>query len=54
MRSFLLTLLALLLVFSLLYYVGDTDVALRQLAPLPSLESPPDYGPDTYITFVHC
>jgi len=54
MRTLLISLLALLLVACLLCYVGDTNMTLRQLEPLPSLESAPDYKPDTYITFVHC
>ena len=54
MRTLLLTLLALLLVALLLGCVGNTNTTLRQLDPLPSLESKPDYEIDTWITFVHC
>lgn len=47
-------LILLLLMLMLLASVGKlAEVPTRQLEPLPSLEAAPDYGPDTYITFVH-
>ena len=47
-------LVALLLIALLIGCAGNARIELPQLEPLPSLETAPDYGPDSYITFVHC
>jgi len=50
-----LILILLLATMMLLSGIGKlAEQPTRQLEPLPSLEISPDYGPDTYITFVHC
>ena len=42
-------LIALLLVALLIGCAGSVSMELPQLEPLPSLETAPDYGPDSYI-----
>ena len=55
MKQAALILLTLILVAAMFGCVADYATAPRQqLEPLPSLESKPDYMPDTEIMLVHC